>query len=52
MTLDRHEILRVLQAQAGDREALQRSLYRYLLGLVGRRELAEDILNESTGPSR
>lgn len=53
MTLDRHEILRVLQAQAGDREALgalfealQRSLYRYLLGLVGRPELAEDLLQD------
>lgn len=53
MTLDRREIFRVLQAQAGDRQALgelfetvQRPLYRYLLGLVARPELAEDVLQD------
>lgn len=44
----------VLQAQSGDRAALeallesvQRSLYRYLLGLTGDRSFAEDVLQES-----
>jgi RNA polymerase sigma-70 factor (ECF subfamily) len=53
MTSEGGETLRVLRAQAGDREALgqlfealQRPLYRYLLGLVGRPELAEDVLQE------
>lgn len=53
MTPDQLEKFRVLQAQAGDREALgalfealQRPLYRYLLGLVARPELAEDVLQD------
>lgn len=47
------ETLQVLRAQCGDREALnalfrsmQAPLFRYLLGMVGRHELAEDILQE------
>ena len=53
MTLDQRGMFRVLHAQAGDRQALgelfesvQRPLYRYLLGLVGRPELAEDVLQD------
>jgi RNA polymerase sigma-70 factor (ECF subfamily) len=44
----------VLRAQAGDREALdallasaQEPLYRYALSLVGERQLAEDVLQET-----
>ena len=44
----------VLRAQTGDREALdallasvQEPLYRYLLSLVGERQLAEDVLQET-----
>jgi RNA polymerase sigma-70 factor, ECF subfamily len=44
----------VLRAQSGDREALdallasvQEPLYRYLLSLVGGRQLAEDVLQET-----
>ena len=47
------EVHQVLLAQAGDREALDRllrdvqePLFRYLLRLVGNRQLAEDILQE------
>ena len=47
------ETLRVLLAQAGDREALdelfksvQTPLYGYILSLAGDRALAEDILQE------
>jgi RNA polymerase sigma-70 factor, ECF subfamily len=50
---DDEEALCVLRAQSGDRDALdglframQQPLFRYLVGLVGRRELAEDILQE------
>lgn len=50
---DDEETLRVLRAQCGDREALndlfrsmQVPLFRYLVGMVGRPELAEDILQE------
>jgi RNA polymerase sigma-70 factor (ECF subfamily) len=53
MTNDREETRWVLRAQAGDREALERllraveePLYRYLLGVVGRPDLAEDVLQE------
>ena len=48
------EGLLVLRAQTGDREALdallasvQGPLYRYLLSLVGERQLAEDVLQET-----
>jgi len=44
----------VLRAQSGDREALdallasvQEPLYRYLLGLLGGRQPAEDVLQET-----
>lgn len=50
---DDEEILRVLRAQCGDHDALnalfrsmQVALLRYLVGMVGRHELAEDILQE------
>lgn len=50
---DDREMMRVLRAQCGDREALdglfrsiQATLFRYLVGLVGRHDLAEDILQE------
>lgn len=50
---DVDETLRVLRAQCGDRDALdalfrsiQVPLFRYLVGIVGRYELAEDILQE------
>ena len=48
------EALLVLRAQAGDREALdallasvQEPLYRYALSLVGERQAAEDVLQET-----
>src|SRR5262249_56074042 len=51
---EEEEALRVLRAQSGDRGALnelframQEPLFRYLVGLVGRRELAEDVLQEA-----
>lgn len=53
MTSEREETRWVLRAQAGDREALERllraveaPLYRYLLGVIGRPDLAEDVLQE------
>jgi RNA polymerase sigma-70 factor (ECF subfamily) len=53
MTAPKQEILQVLRAQSGDREALdellkavQEPLYRYIFRLVGERTLAEDILQE------
>jgi RNA polymerase sigma-70 factor (ECF subfamily) len=53
MTGSERETWWVLRAQAGDREALeellkgvQAPLHRYLLRLTGRRELAEDVLQE------
>ena len=49
----RREAYQVLLAQSGDREALaalleeiQQPLYRYLVGLVGDRHLAEDLLQD------
>lgn len=53
MAETRRQTLRVLRAQAGDREALdglmrsvQEPLYRYVAGLVGDRQGAEDVLQE------
>lgn len=53
MEIPKQEILLVLRAQAGDREALnelfrlvQEPLYRYIVSLVGSPALAEDILQE------
>jgi RNA polymerase sigma-70 factor (ECF subfamily) len=50
---ERLDPLLVLRAQAGDREALdallralQQPLYRYIRGLTGRSDLAEDVLQE------
>jgi RNA polymerase sigma-70 factor, ECF subfamily len=50
---DDRETLWVLRAQAGDRDALdalfrsiQSPLFRYLVGITGRHDLAEDILQE------
>lgn len=51
--MDESTIRIILRAQTGDREAydallqsIQTGMYRYLLGLVGDRHLAEDILQE------
>jgi RNA polymerase sigma-70 factor (ECF subfamily) len=53
MATEKHEILRVLLAQTGDRAALdelfrtiENPLYRYILSLVRETAIAEDVLQE------
>ncbi|HKG23011.1 MAG TPA: RNA polymerase sigma factor [Blastocatellia bacterium] len=53
MAIEKHEILRVLLAQTGDRAALdelfrtiENPLYRYILSLVRETAIAEDVLQE------
>ncbi len=53
MARDRHEVLLVLRAQSGDRRALdallqrvQAPLFRYIRGIVGEADRAEDVVQD------